>query len=95
MTTPNNILYSTIGTPFPRIAVISFLAYGTMYMTSTLFQTTSYAAPAFAVSLVQEPVLMPMALLGTALMGVRGIARAIPAGDESRKRHTGKNCTPG
>jgi multidrug efflux pump len=71
----------TIGTPFLRIAVISFLAYGTMYMTSTLFQATGYAGPAFVVSLVQESVLIPMVLLGTALMGVMGIAWALPAGD--------------
>jgi putative MATE family efflux protein len=70
-----------IGTPFLRIAVISFFAYGTMYMTSTLFQATGYAGPAFAVSLGQESVFIPMVLLGTALMGVTGIAWAIPAGD--------------
>ena len=70
-----------IGTPFLRIAVISFLAYGTMYMTSTLFQATGYAGPAFAVSLVQESVLIPMVLLGTVLLGVKGVAWALPAGD--------------
>jgi multidrug efflux pump len=71
----------SIGTPFLRIAVISFLAYGTMYMTLTLFQATGYATPAFAVSLVQEAVMIPMVLMGTVLMGVNGIAWAIPAGD--------------
>jgi multidrug efflux pump len=71
----------TTATPFLRIAVISFLAYGTMYMTATLFQATGYAVPAFAVSLAQESVLIPMVLVGTALMGVTGIAWAIPAGD--------------
>jgi Na+-driven multidrug efflux pump len=50
-------------------------------MTSTLFQATGYAGPAFVVSLVQESVLIPMVLLGTALMGVTGIAWALPAGD--------------
>lgn len=70
-----------IGTPFLRIAVISFLAYGTMYMTSTLFQATGLASPAFAVSLAQEAALIPMLLLGTALMGISGIAWAVPSGD--------------
>ncbi|MDR0292929.1 MAG: MATE family efflux transporter, partial [Oscillospiraceae bacterium] len=54
------------GTPFLRIAVISFLAYGTMYMTLTLFQSTGYAKPAFGVSLLQETVVIPMLVLGTA-----------------------------
>jgi Na+-driven multidrug efflux pump len=71
----------SLGTPFLRIAVISFLAYGTMYMTLTLFQSTGYAKPAFAVSLLQEAVLLPMVILGTAVMGVSGIAWAVPAGD--------------
>ena len=70
-----------IGTPFLRIALISFIAYGTMYMTAALFQATGLAAPAFAVSLMQEAALIPMVLLGTALFGVTGIAWAIPAGD--------------
>jgi multidrug efflux pump len=77
----NNAEIIAVGTPFLRIAVISFLAYGTMYMTSTLFQATGCANPAFAISLVQESVLIPMVLLGTALMGVKGIAWALPAGD--------------
>jgi hypothetical protein len=72
-----------IGTPFPHVAVISFLAYGTLYMTSAFFQASGYAAPAFAVPPAQASVLLPTALLGTALTGVRGIAWAIPAGDES------------
>jgi Na+-driven multidrug efflux pump len=71
----------TLGTPFLRIAVISFLAYGTMYMTSTLFQAAGLAGPAFVVSLTQESVLIPMVLLGTALMGVKGVAWALPLGD--------------
>ena len=50
-------------------------------MTATLFQATGLAAPAFAVSLLQEAALIPMVLLGTALFGVTGIAWAIPAGD--------------
>jgi Na+-driven multidrug efflux pump len=70
-----------IGTPFLRIAVISYLAYGTMYMTTTLFQATGRAVPASVVSLVQETVFIPMLLIGTALMGVNGFAWAIPAGD--------------
>jgi putative MATE family efflux protein len=77
----NNADIIVIGTPFLRIAAISFLAYGTMYMTTTLFQATGSAGPAFAVSLVQESVLIPMVLLGTALMGVKGIVWALPAGD--------------
>jgi multidrug efflux pump len=71
----------SIGTPFLRIGVISFLAYGTMYMTLTLFQSTGYAKPAFAVSLLQETVMLPMLILGTAVMGVSGIAWAVPIGD--------------
>jgi Na+-driven multidrug efflux pump len=71
----------SIGAPFLRIAVISFLAYGTMYMTLTLFQSTGCAKPAFAVSLLQETVLIPMLILSTAVMGVTGIAWAVPAGD--------------
>lgn len=70
-----------IGTPFLRIGVISFLAYGTMYMTLTLFQSTGHASPSFAISLIQETVVVPLVLLGTALIGVQGIAWAIPAGD--------------
>jgi Na+-driven multidrug efflux pump len=70
-----------IGTPFLRIAVISYLAYGTMYMTTTLFQLIGRAVPASIVSLVQETVFVPMLLVGTALMGVNGFAWAIPAGD--------------
>lgn len=70
-----------IGTPFLRITVISFLAYGTMYMTSTLFQATGLAAPSFVVSLAQEAALIPMLLLGTALMGISGVAWAVPSGD--------------
>jgi multidrug efflux pump len=70
-----------IGTPFLRIGVISFFTYGTMYMTLTLFQSTGYASPAFVISLVQETALVPMVLLGTVLMGVQGIAWAVPAGD--------------
>lgn len=77
----NNAEIIAIGTPFLRIAVISFFAYGTMYMTATLFQATGSAAPAFAVSLAQEAVLIPMVLLGTALMGVDGLAWALPASD--------------
>ncbi|GHU21749.1 hypothetical protein FACS1894164_02740 [Spirochaetia bacterium] len=77
----NDVKVVVIGTPFLRIAIISFLAYGTMYMTATLFQATGNAAPAFAVSLIQEAALIPMVLLGTALMGVSGIAWALPAGD--------------
>jgi multidrug efflux pump len=77
----NNPEIIAIGTPFLRIAVISFIAYGTMYMTATLFQATGSAAPAFAVSLVQEAVLIPMVLIGTALMGADGLAWALPAGD--------------
>jgi Na+-driven multidrug efflux pump len=73
----------SIGAPFLRIAVVSFLAYGTMNMTLTLFQSTGYAKPAFAVSLLQEAVLLPMVVLGTAVMGVSGIAWAVPAGDVS------------
>jgi Na+-driven multidrug efflux pump len=71
----------TLGTPFLRITVISFLAYGAMYMTSTLFQSTGNATPAFIVSLVQEAVIIPMVFLGTAVLGVQGIAWAVPAGD--------------
>ena len=70
-----------MGAPLLRIVVISFFAYGAMYTTSTLFQATGYAAPAFVVSLVQEAVLIPMVLLGSAVLGVSGIAWAIPAGD--------------
>jgi putative MATE family efflux protein len=77
----NDARIITIGTPFLRIAVISFLAYGTMYMTTALFQAAGLAIPAFAASLTQEAALIPMVLLGTALMGVRGIAWAIPASD--------------
>jgi Na+-driven multidrug efflux pump len=52
-----------------------------MYMTLTLFQSTGYAKPAFGVSLLQETVVIPMLVLGTAAMGVSGIAWAVPAGD--------------
>ncbi|MCL1865029.1 MAG: MATE family efflux transporter [Spirochaetes bacterium] len=77
----NNAEIIAIGTPFLRIAVISYLAYGTMYMTTTLFQATGRAVPASAVSLVQETVFIPMMLAGTAVMGADGFAWAIPAGD--------------
>jgi multidrug efflux pump len=70
-----------IGTPFLRIALISFLAYGTMYMTQTLFQATGLARPAFTVSLAQEAALIPLAFGGASLMGAAGLAWAIPAGD--------------
>jgi multidrug efflux pump len=77
----NDVNIIAMGAPFLRIVVISFLAYGTMYTTSTLFQATGFAAPTFIVSLVQEAVLIPMVLTGSAVLGVSGIAWAIPAGD--------------
>jgi putative MATE family efflux protein len=70
-----------IGTPVLRVAVISYLAYGTMYMTTTLFQATGCAVPASAVSLIQETVFVPALLAGTAIIGAKGFAWAIPAGD--------------
>lgn len=77
----NNEAIISIGTPFLRISVISFFTYGTMYMTATLFQATGSAGPAFILSLVQETVLIPMLILWTAVLGVNGIAWALPAGD--------------
>jgi Na+-driven multidrug efflux pump len=70
-----------IGTPILRIAVISYLAYGTMYMTTTLFQATGCAVKASVVSLIQETVFVLALLAGTVLVGVKGFAWVIPAGD--------------
>jgi len=70
-----------IGTPFLRIAVISFFVYGTQFMTATLFQATGHAVPAFLVTLVQGTVFIPVLLVGTALMGFMGFAWALPTAD--------------
>jgi multidrug efflux pump len=70
-----------IGSSLVRISVVSYFTYGITFITTSLFQAIGKAKPAFAMSLSQGIIFIPVALLANSLAGVNGFVWALPIAD--------------
>jgi multidrug efflux pump len=69
------------GSPLVRISVVSIFTYGIVFITTCLFQAIGKAIPAFAMSLSQGIIFVPVALLANSFAGLIGFAWALPVAD--------------
>jgi multidrug efflux pump len=77
----NNADVVAIGSPLVRIWIVSYFTYGVVFITTGLFQAVGKAKPAFAMSLSQGIIFVPVALLANHLAEVNGFVWALPVAD--------------
>jgi multidrug efflux pump len=71
----------TAGSPLLRISLVSYFTFGVVFLMTSLFQSVGKAAPAFAMSLSQGAIFIPIAFLASNLFGLYGFAWALPIAD--------------
>jgi multidrug efflux pump len=69
------------GLPLLRISLVSYFTFGVTYLVTGLFQSVGKAVPAFAMSLSQGAIFIPIAFLASKLFGFYGFAWALPIAD--------------
>lgn len=69
------------GIPLLRISLVSYLTLGVTFIITSLFQSVGKATPAFAMSIVQGAIFMPIAFGASNSLGLYGFAWALPIAD--------------
>lgn len=77
----NDAEFIAVGIPLLRISLVSYLTLGVTFIITSLFQSVGKATPAFAMSIVQGAIFIPIAFLLSNLFGLYGFAWALPIAD--------------